>query len=65
MALNAAVQSAAMGLASLVGGLIISRDAAGQVQHYWLSGLLGATASLAAIALARRVQVHSEDRPTV
>ncbi len=65
MALNAAVQSAAMGLASLVGGLIISRDATGQVQHYWVSGLLGATASLVAIALARRVQVHGEDQQTV
>ncbi|MCU0925895.1 MAG: MFS transporter [Hydrogenophaga sp.] len=64
MALNAAVQSAAMGLASLVGGLIIGRDAAGQVQHYWVSGLLGATASLVAIALARRVKVHSEHQPT-
>ena len=47
MALNAAVQSAAMGLASFVGGLIISRDAAGLVQHYWVSGLVGACASLA------------------
>lgn len=59
MALNAAVQSAAMGLASFVGGLIISRDATGLVQHYWISGLLGACASLAAIWMARRLRVHS------
>jgi len=59
MALNASVQSAAMGLASFVGGLIISRDALGLVQHYWVSGLVGASASLAAIVLARRVRVHS------
>lgn len=65
MALNAAVQSAAMGLASLLGGLIIGRNAEGLVQHYWVSGLLGASASLAAIALARRVKVHSEHRPAV
>lgn len=58
MALNASVQSAAMGLASFVGGLIISRDADGLVQHYWVSGLLGAGASLAAIWMARRVRVH-------
>lgn len=58
MALNASVQSAAMGLASFLGGLIISRDAAGLVQHYWVSGLLGAGASLAAIAMARRLRVH-------
>jgi predicted MFS family arabinose efflux permease len=59
MALNAAVQSASMGLASFVGGLIIGRDAAGLVQHYWVSGLVGAGASLASIALARRVRVHA------
>ncbi len=58
MALNASVQSAAMGLASFLGGLIISRDAAGLVQHYWVSGLLGAGASLAAIVMARRLRVH-------
>lgn len=65
MALNAAVQSTAMGLASLLGGLIIGRNAEGLVQHYWVSGLLGASASLAAIALARRVKVHSEHRPAI
>jgi predicted MFS family arabinose efflux permease len=59
MALNASVQSAAMGLASFVGGLIISRDATGLVQHYWVSGLVGVGASLTAMALARRVRVHS------
>ncbi|OGB14876.1 MAG: MFS transporter [Burkholderiales bacterium RIFCSPLOWO2_12_67_14] len=58
MALNASVQSAAMGLASFLGGLIISRDTAGLVQHYWVSGLLGACASLAAIFMARRLRVH-------
>jgi len=59
MALNAAVQSAAMGLASFVGGLIISRDAAGLVQHYWVGGLVGACASVASIWMARRVLVHT------
>ncbi|MDZ4358247.1 MAG: MFS transporter [Variovorax sp.] len=58
MALNASVQSAAMGLASLIGGVIISRDAAGQVQHYWAAGLLGVCASFAAIAMAGRLRLH-------
>jgi predicted MFS family arabinose efflux permease len=58
MALNAAVQSAAMGLASFLGGLIIGRDAAGQVQHYWMAAVLGACASLAAIRVVRRLQMH-------
>lgn len=58
MVLNAAVQSAAMGLASFLGGLIISRDAAGLVQHYWVSGLVGVAASLASIWVARRLVLH-------
>jgi predicted MFS family arabinose efflux permease len=58
MALNAAVQSAAMGLASFLGGLIISRDAAGQVQHYWMAAVLGAVASLGAIRMVRRLHMH-------
>jgi predicted MFS family arabinose efflux permease len=59
MAFNSAVQSAAMGAASFLGGAIISRDAAGLVQHYWVSGLIGATASLLSIGLARRLVLHS------
>lgn len=58
MVLNSSVQSAAMGMASLVGGLIISRDAAGRVEHYWVAGLIGVAASFASIALARRLQMH-------
>ena len=61
MALNASVQSASMGLASLVGGLIISRDAAGRVEHYWMAGVLGVVASLASIAVARRLRLHGAD----
>ncbi len=58
MALNAAVQSAAMGLASLVGGLIIVRDAAGRVEHYWVAGLIGVVASCASVVVARRLRLH-------
>ena len=65
MALNGAVQSASMGLASFLSGLIIGRDAAGQVQHYWVAGLIGVCASLASIVMARRLVVHSTaQRPT-
>ena len=59
MALNGAVQSASMGLASFLSGLIIGRDAAGQVQHYWVAGLIGVCASLASVVMARRLVVHS------
>lgn len=63
MAFNAAVQSAAMGLASFVGGLIIGRDAQGLMTHYWLSGLVGAVASLLAVWVVWRLQVPDVGAP--
>lgn len=58
MTLNAAVQSAAMGLASFVGGQLISRDAQGLVANYWQGAVVGAMASLAAVWLAPRLLLH-------
>jgi len=58
MALNSSVQSAAMGVAAFIGGSLISRDANHLVQHYWMAGLVGACASLAAMALAGRLDMH-------
>ena len=58
MTLNAAVQSAAMGLAAFVGGLIIERDAQGLVQNFWMSAVLGSCASLAAVWMAGRLTLH-------
>lgn len=42
MSLNSCVQSAAMGLAALLGGLLISRDAGGHVVGYMHNGWLAA-----------------------
>ena len=58
MSLNSAVQSAAMGVAALVGGLIIGRDAQGHLTHYWVAGLMGSLLSLATLWLVSRVRVH-------
>ena len=58
MALNSSVQSAAMGVAAFIGGSLISRDANHLVQNYWIAGLVGACASLAAMALAGRLDMH-------
>ena len=58
MTLNASVQSAAMGLAAFVGGLIIQRDAQGLVERYWLAALLGAVASLLAAWMAGKLRLH-------
>lgn len=58
MALNSSVQSGAMGVAAFIGGSLISRDANHLVQNYWMAGLVGACASLAAMALAGRLDMH-------
>ena len=63
MTLNSAVQSAAMGLAALVGGHLISRDAQGLVQHYWMAAVVGGSASLTAIWVARKLNLHVPARP--
>jgi predicted MFS family arabinose efflux permease len=58
MTLNSAVQSASMGLAALVTGLIIGRDAQGQLTLYWVAGLLGVVASLLSVWLAGHLRLH-------
>ena len=63
MTLNASIQSAAMGLAALLGGHIISRDAQGLVQNYWGNALVGAAASLLSIWLVGRLHMHGQAAP--
>jgi predicted MFS family arabinose efflux permease len=58
MTLNSSVQSAAMGLAALTGGVIITRDANGLVQNYWMAALAGGTASLLSILVARGLKMR-------
>jgi predicted MFS family arabinose efflux permease len=59
MSLNSAVQSAGMGVAAFVGGSLISRNAAGQLQNYWMTAVVGAAASLLAIWLAGRLDLRN------
>jgi len=63
MALNSSVQSAAMGVAAFVGGLIISRDAQGLVQHFWVNALLGVVASVLSVVLVGRLKLHGAAPP--
>ena len=65
MTLNSAVQSASMGVAALVAGLIIGRDAQGQLTFYGLAGALGAVASLLSAWLAGRLRLHTAPSPSV
>ena len=65
MTLNSAVQSASMGLAALVAGLIIGRDAHGQLTLYWVAGLLGVLASVLSVWLAGHLRLHGAPAPVV
>ena len=65
MTLNAAVQSASMGLAALVAGLIIGRDTQGQLTGYWMAGLLGVVASLLSVWLAGHLRLHGAPQKAV
>lgn len=62
MSLNGAVQSAAMGVASLLGGLLIGRDAGGLVTGYARSGWVGVVLSLAALWWVGRLQPAAPPR---
>ncbi|MEY2684674.1 MAG: hypothetical protein RJA09_1818 [Pseudomonadota bacterium] len=63
MAFNAAIQSAAMGVAAFLGGLIIQRSPTGQVQHYWLAALVGVAVGWGSIWLSRRLKLHGATKP--
>lgn len=63
MALNSAVQSAAMGVAAFVGGALISRDANNLVQGYWKSSLVAVLAGFIAIALVGHLRMHQNPSP--
>ena len=52
MSLNSAVQSAAMGLSSFVGGALIHQTADGRLPGYPVVGLVGAATALASLVLA-------------
>jgi predicted MFS family arabinose efflux permease len=57
MSLNSSVQSAAMGVASLVGGALIGRDAQGHVTGYQLCGWVAVALTLPALWWVGRLQV--------
>lgn len=57
MSLNSAVQMMSSGLASLVAGMIITRDAAGQMMHFNLVGYIAVTCGVLAIWLAAHLRV--------
>jgi predicted MFS family arabinose efflux permease len=56
MSINSAVQSAGSGVAALIAGMIITRDAQGMIQNYAYVGYVACAATLAAIWIAAHVR---------
>ena len=62
MSLNTAVQHMAAGLATAVGGAILTQSAPGQpLDGYWVAGLLSCAASVACLVLAGRLRRAPEE----
>lgn len=62
MSMNSSVQSLASGTAAYIGGLIISKDNSGLIQHYSTSGYVAIAVSLCAIWLAGRIHLHGQPK---
>jgi predicted MFS family arabinose efflux permease len=63
MSLISSVQMLSSGLASLVAGLIITRSASGQMEHYNIVGYLAVASGFAAIWMMQRLKVAAEPEP--
>jgi predicted MFS family arabinose efflux permease len=60
MSLNATMQSLAMGLATTLGGFIITQDSAGKIIHYQWVGYVAVTANLLAIWFVSHIVMHDQ-----
>ena len=58
LSLNATVQSMAMGLASMVGGLFITQSADGLISGYGWVGLIAASFNVMAVLWVGRVKIR-------
>jgi len=58
MTLNSSMQSAAMGLAALMGGIVISRNAEGLIEYYWVCSLIAIAFNLTALWIAKNLRVY-------
>ncbi|HEX4879536.1 MAG TPA: MFS transporter, partial [Limnobacter sp.] len=58
MTLNSSMQSAAMGLAAMVGGHLIARSPEGLIENFWLCSLIAMVFNLLAIVIARHIRVY-------
>lgn len=63
MTLNASVQSAGIGVAAYMGGLLIRRDVNGAVQNYWMAAAVGCLAGALAIWIVGKLVLHGAEAP--
>src|SRR5262249_31785511 len=56
MNLNASLQQLALGLTSFVGGTIITKNAAGELQHYDIIGYISIAVGLICLLVTQKVQ---------
>ncbi|MEK6616222.1 MAG: MFS transporter [Bacteroidota bacterium] len=65
MNLNASLQQLGLGIASFIGGIIITKNAAGELQHYNIVGYMSIAVSLICLAImwqVRAVQITQTDK---
>lgn len=58
MTLNSSMQSAAMGLAALVGGMVISRNTEGLIENFWICSVIAIAFNLTALWIAKSLRVY-------
>jgi predicted MFS family arabinose efflux permease len=61
MSLGSSVQMMSSGVASLLAGMIITRNAAGQMEHYNLVGYFAVACGMLSLWLARRLHIDAPD----
>lgn len=59
MALNSALQQFTMGIITLVGGLIITNNEKGELQHYNIVGYIAITGTILSLFIAKRIKIVS------
>lgn len=58
MTLNSSMQSAAMGLAALIGGHLITRSPEGLIENYWLCSVIAVVFNIIALLIARQIRMY-------
>lgn len=58
MTINSSTQSAAMGIAAFLSGLIVARDANGHLTYYWICSVVAIASNGIALWMAGKLKIH-------